>query len=152
MITSIGPLRFTKHALPRAGRLLTVDTTTRRTAPALFFVLLLAIAVFSWGLQYKMSLYCPKATPSNVLTAKLLSQKERPVSPKDVNSALSTSPQPQSSTLFSVFLIATIAVGVSLVPLFSIGTVTIGDDSHRQSCAILYCFLPRPPPASLLPN
>ena len=152
LITSIGSLRFTEYAVPGAGRLLTVDTTTRRTAPALFFVLMLAIAVFSWGLHYKMSLYCPKATQSNVPVAKLLSQKERPVSPKDLSSARSTSPQPQSSTPFSIFLIATIAAGVSFVLSISIRTVTTIDDSRNRSCAVSYCFSPRPPPAASLPS
>jgi len=152
LITFIGSLRFTEDAVPGAGRLPTVDATTRSKAPALFFVLMLGIAVCSWGLQYKMSLYCPKATQSNVPAAKLLSPKERAVSSADVGSVRPAVQLPQSWPLFSTFLIAAIAAGMSLLLSLSIRTVTTSDDSSQQSCAISYCISPRPPPASLLPN
>lgn len=51
--------------------------TTRRTAPAMF-LLMLAFAVFAWGLHYKLSLYRSEATHHRQPAAKLLSQKERP--------------------------------------------------------------------------
>src|SRR5450631_865996 len=42
-------------------------------------ILVLTIAVFGWGLQYKLSLYHQSASHSaSIAQAKLLSQKERP--------------------------------------------------------------------------
>jgi hypothetical protein len=41
------------------------------------FLLMLALAVFAWGLHYKLSLYRSEATQCQSV-AKLLSQKERP--------------------------------------------------------------------------
>jgi hypothetical protein len=58
--------------------LLTSDTTTRRRLPALVVILMLAFAVSSWGLQYKLSLYHARAAHPAAPAAKLLSQKERP--------------------------------------------------------------------------
>jgi hypothetical protein len=57
--------------------LLKSHDTTRRTAPAMF-LLMLAFAVFAWGLHYKLSLYRSEATHHRQAAAKLLSQKERP--------------------------------------------------------------------------
>lgn len=42
-------------------------------------LLVLAFAVFAWGLHYKLSLYRSGATCSREAAAKLLSQKERPL-------------------------------------------------------------------------
>jgi hypothetical protein len=148
----MGLLRFTEHAAPRAGRLLTVDTTTRRTAPALFFALMLAFAVCFWGLQYKLSLYHFSAARTAGPVAKLLSQKERPVSSKDVDSVRPASQRPQSSILLSTFLIAAIVVGSQLVPSRWTRSVTPSDDSRQQCRANSFCFSPRPPPAPLPAN
>jgi len=65
------------------------DAKTRRAKPALFLVML-ALAVFGWGLHYKLSLYRSRshlARPAQA--AKLLSQKERPVSGLQVERLLS---------------------------------------------------------------
>jgi hypothetical protein len=144
----MGLLRFTEHAAPRAGRLLTVDTTTRRTRPALFFVLMLVFAVCFWGLQYKLSLYHFSAARTAGPVAKLLSQKERPVSSKDVGSVRPASQQPQSSTLVPTFRIAAIAAGLS----YWIWTMTADLDCRQQRCVNSFCFLPRPPPSAPLPG
>lgn len=42
------------------------------------FLLVLAFAVFAWGLHYKLSLYRSAAASQQQPAAKLLSQKERP--------------------------------------------------------------------------
>jgi hypothetical protein len=42
------------------------------------FLLVLAFAVFAWGLHYKLSLYRSEAAQHRQAAAKLLSQKERP--------------------------------------------------------------------------
>lgn len=143
---------FTEQARSRADRLLTVNTTTRRTAPALLFVLMLSFAVCLWGLHYKLSLYHVGATRAAGPAAKLLSQKERPVSSKDVNSLKPVSLQPQSSTLFPTLLIAAIAVGSHLVFSYWTWMLTADVDCHQRSCVNSLCFSPRPPPALPLYN
>jgi hypothetical protein len=37
-------------------------------------------AVFLWGVQYKLSLYCSETTQRSIPAAKLLSESERPIS------------------------------------------------------------------------
>ena len=58
--------------------MLNSDTTTRRSLPALIVILMLAFAVSSWGLQYKLSLYHARGAHPAAPAAKLLSQKEQP--------------------------------------------------------------------------
>jgi len=58
--------------------LLTLDSPTRRRNPALTFAVLLALAVFCWGLHYKLSLYSSVRNQGASQAAKLLSQRERP--------------------------------------------------------------------------
>jgi len=55
---------------------------TGKNSTVLFlFVSLLILGIFSWGLEYKLSLYQVAQTPQiTVPAAKLLSQKERPLS------------------------------------------------------------------------
>jgi len=60
--------------------LLLSNKTNRQQLPALLLVLLLGFAVFLWGMRYKLSLYQSDAAQRAVPAAKLLSQKERPVS------------------------------------------------------------------------
>lgn len=150
LITSIGSPGFTERAAPRAGRLLTADRTNRPNAPALFFVLILAFAVCSWGLRYKLSLYHAAGARPAVPAAKLLSQKERPVSFNDVDSVRPVSPQSKSSIFFPTIVLAAIVFGSYLVLLRWIRTVTTDEGCRQQNCAKSHCFSPRPPPALLL--
>lgn len=80
---------------------LQVLTSTKSRQPRLLWVLTslgVAISVFLWGTQYKLSLYDPPQTASHqVPIAKLLSKKEQPNIPSDsaaivrtVSSALAT--------------------------------------------------------------
>lgn len=142
--------RFTDHVAPRAGRLLTADSTTRPASPALFFVLTLAFAVCFWGLHYKLSLYHSAAARPAVPAAKLLSQKERPVSFNDVDFVRPVSPQTESSIFFPTFLLAAIVFSSHLVLLRWIRTVTTDGGCRQQNCAKSHCLSPRPPPARLL--
>jgi len=132
--------------------LLVFDTTTRRTTPALFFVLMLAVAVCFWGLRYKLSLYHFGIAWATGPAAKLLSPKERPISSMDVDSMYPASQPPQLSTLFPTFLIAATAVDSYLVRSYSIWTVTTYVDCRQQSRVNSFCFSPRPPPAASLPS
>ena len=71
--------------------MLKLDSTTRRRLPAYLAVLLLAFAVSSWGLHYKLSLYHTGAARPAVPAAKLLSQKERPLASAQAESHLLSS-------------------------------------------------------------
>ena len=57
--------------------MLSVDSSIRRRSPALAPVLMLAFAVFAWGLQYKLSLYHSASRTNAVPVVKLLSPRER---------------------------------------------------------------------------
>jgi hypothetical protein len=65
---------------PEPSTLLTFDCSTRRTSRALFLFLMLGLAVFLWGISYKLSLYRSEVAQRAIPAAKLLSQKERPSS------------------------------------------------------------------------
>ena len=60
--------------------LLQGESSIRRTSRALAPVLVLALAVFAWRLQYKLSLYHPDVRRTGVPAATLLSPKERSAS------------------------------------------------------------------------
>jgi hypothetical protein len=60
--------------------LLTLDNKTRSRNPALTLAVLLGLAVFFWGLSYKLSLYHTVKNEQAAQAAKLLSQRERPAS------------------------------------------------------------------------
>jgi len=111
-------------------------------------ILFLAFAVFGWGIKYKLSLYgVPGSSSSNLPHAKLLSQKERPVTDSVVDSVPVASPLPQSS----VFNPATLAIGLMLALLLAVAlrsaTITV-DDSRQQRSANSSFFSFRPPPVS----
>ena len=83
----------------------------RRWAFLLSFGLLtLSMAVFGWGLQYKLSLYQAKGSTAHLTPeAKLLSQKERPT----VGQTQATRPvEPPASPIFPALLIVTLAASL----------------------------------------
>jgi hypothetical protein len=75
-----------------------------------FGLLTLSMAVFGWGLQYKLSLYQAKSSIAHLTPeAKLLSQKERPM----VGQVQSTRPvEPPAFPVFPALLMATLAVSL----------------------------------------
>ncbi|HZY63906.1 MAG TPA: hypothetical protein VFE38_15410 [Edaphobacter sp.] len=103
---------------------------------------MLAFAVFSWGVRYKLSLYNPDAHMS---AAKLLSQRERPATVEAAKLAADPLPAPQPMPFF------TLALGL----LFSALTVLKPEFAHcewndrsdfRQRASYSFFFF-RPPPA-----
>ena len=70
--------------------MLTVERKIRRKYSALALVATVACALILWGLQSKLSLYHSASVESGVPIAKLLSQKERPVSTGRLNAPLSS--------------------------------------------------------------
>jgi len=122
-------------------------STRRIRALNVMGVLFLAVAVFTWGLQYKMSLYnTSSGLTASVPHAKLLSQKERPES----NVASIRLNSTQDLLPYAIFLFAWIVC--SLVVAVTIRTRSLSlDKGSRQRFAALDFFSFRPPPV-LLPS
>jgi hypothetical protein len=83
-------------------------------------MLLLAFAVFSWGLKYKLSLYDPPTNRSaHMAEAKLLSNKERPSVSNVTELAVASVAQPILTVVFA----------------YLIGAMLIGLDPFGSTCA-----------------
>jgi hypothetical protein len=74
---------------------LTLESKTRRRYPALALAVMLGLAVFMWGLHYKLSLYHAAGSHQTAPSAKLLSQKERPASSFKIESRVVAQYRPQ---------------------------------------------------------
>jgi hypothetical protein len=71
---------------------------------------MLSMAVFGWGLQYKLSLYKAKSSITHLApVAKLLSQKERPVAAQP---AIERPTELPSLPQISLAVVATLAPGL----------------------------------------
>jgi hypothetical protein len=81
--------------LRKIPTMLTLEAKTRRRYPALALTALLGLAVFIWGLHYKLSLYQTAGIHQTVPAAKLLSQKERPASSFKIESRIVAQRRPQ---------------------------------------------------------
>jgi hypothetical protein len=108
---------------------------------------LAGLAVFSWGLGYKLSLYDPPGSPStHMAQAKLLSQKERPPAAQALERLSATSSQ------FPV-VVAVLFVAAACFSAFSIQIVRTLFASHlglrRSEDFLSTVFAFRPPPVSL---
>lgn len=107
-------------------------------------ILFLAIAVFGWGIKYKLSLYdAPGSVSTHIAQAKLLSQKERPFMGSAMDSAhVLPPPIPQPSVFYPVLLAVVLVCGLRFVRT---AKITVGD-SRQQRCASSSFFSFRPPP------
>jgi hypothetical protein len=125
----------------------------RIRTPVLVTALSLCLAVFAWGLQYKLSLYDHPGNRSNsVATAKLLSQEERTASSTNSMSPLPVrrDTQPSSSSLFAILA----AMALTLVLLISSKVqafVTMSFSCQRRFAESVFFFF-RPPPILFLPK
>lgn len=112
----------------------------------------LAFCVFTWGLEYKLSLYePPQASSHEIPSAKLLS--------KDEQSATATSPLLEKggvsvtavvvTTLFTLFLSFVLAVGLrdDIVPAWSGEDARLVRRRRTRSCLNAFFFRPPPVPA-----
>jgi hypothetical protein len=111
-------------------------------------MLLLAIAVFSWGLKYKLSLYDLPTNPStHMAEAKLLSNKERPSLSNVTELAVALVAQPILTVAFAYL------IGAMLVGLDPFGSRRAQKDVRhsarvpKQPNQSFFFF--RPPPAVL---
>jgi hypothetical protein len=133
-------------------RLMRINNTSRRISILTAMgMLLLACAVFGWGLQYKMSLYGPLSGLSHSTPeAKLLSEKERPASRQDNASIRPAFTQPQTSMLPALLLIAILAMRLRHLVMKWMQAASVQTASRHQRRAYLNYFSFRPPPASIL--
>ena len=112
---------------------------------------LLGLAVFVWGLGYKLSLYDLPGSPStHMAQAKLLSQKERPRAAQGLEQFSTKAPQ-FPGIVITVALIAAACFGALSIQL--IRTLFASHVGLRRSDDFLSTvFAFRPPPVSLRYN
>jgi hypothetical protein len=112
---------------------------------------LLGLAVFFWGLGYKLSLYDLPGSPStHMAQAKLLSQKERPPAAQGLEQFSTKAPQ------FSVVVLAVFLISAAYFSAFSIQIIrtlfasNVGLRRCDDFLSTVFAF--RPPPVSLRYN
>ena len=108
-----------------------------------FGLLTLSMAVFGWGLQYKLSLYQAKNSLAHLTPeAKLLSQKERPL----VGQVLSTRPvEPPAFPVFPALLLVTLAIASCQAGARYTRTGSL-EKSRAPLPACVHAIFFRPPP------
>jgi hypothetical protein len=112
----------------------------------------LALAVFTWGLGYKLSLYDPpQARSHEIPQAKLLSKNEQAIA---VQSPLLEDAHDRSTALSRVLaevetllMVAIAAVAIPTIPAFRRRVFEMGAPRPLRHLAALPCFFFRPPPA-----
>ena len=120
------------------------DTFRPRLCRLSFVFIGLAISVFTWGLQYKLSLYYPKhSTYHQLPEAKLLSKNEQPAATKGL---LMTSVKPPQdivggglfTLLFLVWLLGLPSDLRLSLKLLEIGNLVVGGStlSFSDRCAL----------------
>lgn len=104
-------------------------------------IAMLAFAVFSWGVQYKLSLYNPS---THMSSAKLLSQRERPATFEATKLAADPLVSPEPITLFALAMGAAIAGLCFLKPVFLLRATWHQALLPKQPDQTFFFF--RPPP------
>ena len=113
-------------------------------------ILVLTIAVFGWGLQYKLSLYRqPGGHSTSIAQAKLLSQKERPAAFNRVGTVDPVDLDYRVLVSDPTFLVAAVLLStfVAVFLWFRVDAV-LGYSSHQRLAASNF-FAFRPPPSFL---
>jgi lysylphosphatidylglycerol synthetase-like protein (DUF2156 family) len=123
-----------------------VEQTRRRGSQWMIVTIaMLALAVFSWGVRYKVSLYNPA---NHMSAAKLLSQRERPATFESAKLAVDPIVLPGVRSLFAV------AMGVMLAGLWSLKLVFLPKSIEhlaqlpKQSSHTFFFFRPPPVPSA----
>jgi hypothetical protein len=114
-------------------------------------IVFLALAVFGWGVKYKISLYDPPGSISAHMShAKLLSQKERPVSSDNLHLVRPSLLEAQSLISSHAFFIAAVVLVLCCAASIRMLTRAQDGDPYRRRCSLnsIYFFF-RPPPAQL---
>ena len=127
------------------------NTSRRQSQMMSLGMLLLAFAVFSWGVQYKLSLYNPPAkTSARMAEAKLLSQKERVSVSNASESILAPAAQPILPVVFAC-LASAMLIALGLFPsAYSQSNVRACAQLPKQPSQSFFFF--RPPPVALPSN
>ena len=122
-----------------------VEQTRRRGSQWMIVTIaMLAFAVFSWGVRYKVSLYNPGAHMS---AAKLLSQRERPATFESAKLAADPAVNLEPVTFFALAMGIMLAWLWSLKPTFSPRSVRHRVKLTRKPNQTFFFF--RPPPILL---
>jgi hypothetical protein len=123
----------------------------RMQVSAALGIAFLALAVFGWGLQYKLSLYDQSSDLQNSIPhAKLLSQKERPASSTAIGLIGSNTPQPRLPASCLVLFVGIALLGSSAVQFsWARNRVLVSYSAQQRSAASNY-FAFRPPPRTPL--
>jgi hypothetical protein len=123
------------------GSSLLIPRNRRRAVILPIGLLMLCMAVFGWGLQYKLSLYKGKDSVSHLApVAKLLSQKERPAA---VQAVLRLSNPP----VWPVYLIVALAFGLAPAAARLLRSGSREEDPAPLPVPVRALFL-RPPPTA----
>ncbi|MBS1799513.1 MAG: hypothetical protein JSS95_06765 [Acidobacteria bacterium] len=121
------------------------EGSSRTSFIAAFAILMLAIAVFGWGTQYKLSLYRQsEKLHSSIPHAKLLSQKEKASGAQAVE--INRVPLQPSLSLPCLIILVTALISLALIPLIWFAEI---DFSPGGQVSVLTFFSFRPPPAYL---
>src|SRR5665213_1551527 len=108
-------------------------------------IAMLALAVFSWGVRYKVSLYNPA---NHMSAAKLLSQRESPATLESAKLAADPIVLPGVSTLFAVAMGVMLAGLWSLKPVFLPKSVEHPTQFPKQPSHTFFFFRPPPVPSA----
>jgi hypothetical protein len=123
------------------------DTFRPRLCRLSFVFIGLAISVFTWGLQYKLSLYYPKhSTYHQLPEAKLLSKNEQPAATEGL---LMTSAKPSQDIVHDALFTLTILVWILGLPSLAVAAQTAPERTRpwlQSLSAGLNAFFFRPPP------
>jgi len=119
-----------------------------KTSAILFvFVFLLIFGIFSWGLEYKLSLYQVERTQEPTIpAAKLLSQKERPKTQKNLSGIFDDT---QQKVLATSSMLPIMLCVVFFCRLFLQTAKIVSSQDHsssRRQRSYSYYFSFRPPP------
>jgi hypothetical protein len=110
-------------------------------------ILIVALAVFGWGMQYKMSLYDSPSNHSGAIPhAKLLSQKERPAASTEAGSIRLKSQRQPSSIFHPRVVLAAIETGSPLAGQRWMRTWPSVWNARQRRIAATSFFSFRPPP------
>jgi hypothetical protein len=134
--------------LERSYHTMRIDNTSRCTYTLRAVgILIVALAVFGWGLHYKMSLY---DSPSNHSTAvphaKLLSQKERPAASAEARSIRLEFQRQPSSIFYPQVVLAAIVTRLPIAAPRWMRTWPTIRAARQQRIAATTFFSFRPPP------
>lgn len=104
-------------------------------------IAMLALAVFSWGVRYKVSLYNPA---NHMSAAKLLSQRERPATLESAKLAADPVVLPGVRALVVIAMGVMLAALWSLKPMFLPKSIERPTELPNQPSHTFFFF--RPPP------